>query len=134
MDEAELDEMSFGLWEGKEISSVFQEIRAISKVWASGNVSERCPNGESPEQVLQRCRECMIDKILHPCWDNSKHIAVVAHSRINQVILSGLAGTGLTEMKNFHQGNACINVLDYDPTTGKFEVVILNDTKHLSKI
>mmetsp|Transcript_2748 Transcript_2748/g.3695 ORF Transcript_2748/g.3695 Transcript_2748/m.3695 type:complete len:171 (-) Transcript_2748:601-1113(-) len=130
-----LNEMYYGHWEGQPIANVFPDIRDISSEWAKGNLHAECPgNGESPVQVLERASECLLKNILRQksnSGDSVDHICIVAHARLNQILISHCSGKGLSYMKEYQQGNCCVNVIDWDPESERFYVRLVNYRDHI---
>ncbi len=135
----ELSEMRFGELEGMAIDGPESDPACVKKfhdVNALMNVDAdvRWPGlaGESPNEVGLRTHAA-ITKLLseHP---KSKHIVIVAHGRANKIILAKiLQGSTVSHSSFVQQGNACLNVLDLDPS-GSWEGVILNYEGHLKKL
>jgi alpha-ribazole phosphatase len=76
-----LMELNFGDWELNEWSSINQV--QLNK-WMNDFVNERCPNGESYQQMFDRVIQCY-DEILK---QEAKRIVMVAHGGVIRSILS----------------------------------------------
>ncbi len=124
----ELDEMSFGEWEGKPFSEVIDQIRIVQEAWISGETSTRIPGGESPEEVLERAGKKVLD-ILES--SSEEHIAFILHGRLIRVLLSAFLGMGLNNMHQIKHQNGAINHLSWDGEN--FKAVKLNDIAHLEQ-
>mmetsp|Transcript_13200 Transcript_13200/g.23448 ORF Transcript_13200/g.23448 Transcript_13200/m.23448 type:complete len:229 (-) Transcript_13200:59-745(-) len=123
---AEVSEMAYGDLEGKKLSEHIPVLRELSKEWASGNVHLSCPGegGESPAQVLERALCGLSNLILET---KARNLLVVAHARLNQVLLSHIGNPrGLSQMHKVQQENCCANILVFDHATGRFEVAARN--------
>jgi broad specificity phosphatase PhoE len=127
--EQALCEMRYGRWEGRELSKVGDELRAISRRWAQGDLDECCPGGgESPRDVLRRSLGALSaitaagggaasssdDAVEEPM--PARYVLVVAHARVNMVLCSHLrqGGQGLRDMHLVRQENCCANLLCID--------------------
>ena len=124
---SELDEMSFGDWEGKSFKSVVNDIYEFQSIWKSGKIDAKIPNGESPQQVFDRARKKIIE-VLNS--SNEEHIAFVIHGRLIRIILSEFVGEGLKNMHLIKHQNGSINHLTWNGEA--FDVVHLNMVDHLS--
>ena len=56
-------------------------------------------------------------------------ILLVAHQVVNKVLVCAMLGLGNSHFWRIQQGNACLNVFDYQ--NGIFTAVLINDTCHL---
>lgn len=126
---SEIDEMSFGEWEGQPFSEVLDSIHEIQKTWKSGQVTAKIPGGESPMEVYTRASR-KINEIVESSQD--EHIAIYIHGRLIRILLSGLLGYGLENMHLIKHENGAINHLTWK--SGVYSSVKLNITEHLSHI
>lgn len=124
---AELDEMSFGKWEGALFEDVKKEIHEIHTRWTSGDINAEVEGGESPQQVFDRAGAKVIE-VLNSSQE--EHIAFVLHGRLIRILLSVFLGKGLKNMHLIKHQNGAINHLAWNGDS--FEVVKLNKIDHLS--
>ncbi len=124
---SELDEMSFGIWEGAYFKDVKDQIHELNAKWISGDVTAEVENGESPQQVFERAGAKVIE-ILKA--SEEEHIAFVIHGRLIRILLSEFVGKGLRNMHLIKHQNGAINHLLWNGDS--FEVVSLNIVEHLS--
>lgn len=68
--------------------------------------------GEQWQAFAQRVLEGWVQLLRSSDWSN---LLLVAHDAVNRVILSHIAGSGLTGLKAFEQDPAAINILEADP-------------------
>ncbi len=122
----ELDEMSFGDWEGKPFEEVIDQIRVIQKAWISGETDTKIPGGESPEEVFKRAGEKFLEILMS---SEEKYIAFMLHGRLIRVLLSEFLGMGLKNMHQIQHQNGAINHLTWDGKS--FSPVRLNNIDHL---
>ena len=94
-------EFSWGDLDGKRRADVENDFQATLARWRAGDLTHRAPNGESPEWAWSRAHAAarrLAER--HP----DERILVVAHARVNMVLLAGLAGD-LSRMEDFEQHN-----------------------------
>ena len=115
----ELDEISWGDWEGRsydpEISEFYK--RMIGE-WATGNLDFKIPNGESARELIQR---------LSKFWDNiilgeEQLVLVCSHGRALRALLTVIFQEDASEMEKYQHHN-----------TGLFKIDIVENTPHLIK-
>jgi broad specificity phosphatase PhoE len=126
---SELDEMSFGDYEGKPFFDVIDQLKELQKVWSLGNTEVAVPGGESPEEVYKRAANKMIE-IAETSTES--HIAVYIHGRLIRILLSGILGIGLKNMQQIEHENGAINHIMWQE--GVFSSVQLNMTNHLTHL
>ena len=125
----ELDEMDFGIIEGRPISEVGDHLNQLHNHWKSGNITFALDRGESPEEVLRRVTKCM-DTVLRE--HNGQSMLFVLHGRLIRVILSHWLGYGLREMHCVeHQNGSLYHMQLYDK---EIKPVFLNEVSHLEGI
>ncbi len=123
----ELYEMDFGSLCGQRLPEVRLQVQEVLDAWDLGFVDTPFPGGESP--VLARLRVQAFARRLHD-EVASGSVAVVAHGRINRVLVTTLLGLPLTAMGRFPQDNANITHLETDGDG--WTVRRVNDTSHLA--
>lgn len=126
---AELDEMSFGDFEGEPFYEVLDHLKYLQNEWSYGDTTIPVPGGESPEEVYQRAAKKLIEIVEN---STESHIAVFIHGRLIRILLSGLLGLGLQNMQEIEHENGSINHLTWQ--NGVFSSVELNITDHLHHI
>jgi broad specificity phosphatase PhoE len=70
-----------------------------------------------------------LEEIIQTC-PYDKHIASVGHFRTNKILLSLLLMNDVTRHLEILQGNACINVVDFNEKDGTWKNVVLNYIDH----
>lgn len=125
-------EMRFGSLEGlalwgpestKETRDQFQAFNERLKQdanlqWPGG--------GESTAEVEARALEGLAEVL----QEDNDHVAIVAHGRMNKVILASLLFGDVTRFSEILQWNTCINVIDLD-AAGKWESCVINYMGHV---
>jgi broad specificity phosphatase PhoE len=129
----EFSEMSFGEFEGVKTKGpdATPEIKRqvqLQNFRMAQNRFHSWPGGESAHHVEARARRAL-DEILQT-HRNDKHIAIVGHSRTNKILLSSLLVNDVTKHLEIPQGNACINVVDFNEKDGTWKNVLLNYVDH----
>ncbi|MFN1835859.1 histidine phosphatase family protein [Balneola sp. MJW-20] len=122
----ELDEMNFGVLEGKVFPNIRDQIEIIHQQWSSGNTSFAPDEGESPEEVFLRASG-KVHEILKEAEE--EHIVFILHGRLIRILLSEWLGLGLKNMHQIEHTNGGINRLFWDGD--RFEAEMLNYTGHL---
>jgi len=122
----ELYEMDYGHFVGKRYDEVADAMEQVLDAWRMGFVDEPFPGGESAVLAQLRIRP-FASRLVQQA--QSSDVAVVAHGRINRVLLASLTGAGLTRLEEFPQANAAITHLEVAP--GQVVMRRLNDTSHL---
>jgi len=128
----DLEEMSFGELEGTPRSQCEAFLQDVHAKWKAGIYDESAafPKGECPAQVEKRGTRTIHDLV---SLGNDDHIAIVCHGRFNKIILASLLSPNksLYGLTSIPQDNTCVNVLDYNRSTGEYAAVLINGTKHL---
>jgi broad specificity phosphatase PhoE len=123
----ELYEMDYGRFIGQGYAAIRDEMDQVLDAWRMGFVDQAFPGGESAMLAQHRIRPFasrLVDEA------KGRDVAVVAHGRINRVLLATMTGAGLQRLEEFPQSNASITELEVDGGTAV--VRRLNDTSHLS--
>lgn len=125
----ELDEIDFGILEGKSFSDIEVEMQEVHDEWVGGNIDFAPENGESPRQVYKRANS-KVEEVLN----NSKeeNIVFMVHGRLTRILLSEWLGYGLENMHKIEHQNGAINHLIWQ--NGAFKAVELNKTDHLMEL
>ena len=122
----ELYEMDYGAFIGRSYADIRDEMEQVLDAWRLGFVDQPFPGGESALLAQTRIRP-FAARLAETA--QAQDVAVVAHGRINRVLIATLTGAGLTRLEEFPQANASITELAVD---GAVTVRRLNDTAHLS--
>lgn len=123
---AELDEMNFGIIEGKPIDEIQDNLEQLHHAWSSGNTDFALAEGESPEAVLQRVK-MRTDLLIKE--HSGQNILLVLHGRLIRVLLSHWLEYGLSRMHEIEHQNGALNHLQKQ--SDKIEPIFLNKTEHL---
>ena len=123
----ELYEMDYGAFVGQDYGSIRAEMDQVLDAWRMGFVDQPFPGGESALLAQHRIRPFAARLVEQA--EEGREVAVVAHGRINRVLLATVTGAGLQRLEEFPQSNASITELEV--RQGRAVVRRLNDTSHL---
>lgn len=125
----ELDEMDFGIIEGKPVDEITTHLTELHETWKSGNTRFPVEQGEHPEAVLERVCSRM-DIIINEY--EGQGIVFVLHGRLIRILLSHWLGYGLPAMHEIAHSNAGLYHVQYQNES--FKSVFLNQTDHLDQL
>ena len=128
---ADLDEMSWGVYEGEPSSDYIQQVLDEANAqWRAGVFDVPIEGGESIADVQARAvraAEHIVAK--HP----GQTVLVVAHGRLLRVLLASLLDEyGLARMHEIEHANTSVNRVRC--VDGRFEADLLNCTAHLDAV
>lgn len=126
---ADLDEMNFGILEGKPIAEIKLELQKLHDNWKSGDVDYASENGESPRYVLERAAG-RIEEIIQEHPDTN--LLFVLHGRLIRILISHWLGYGLSAMDHVKHSNGALYHIQWDGSD--FKPVYLHDTSHLELV
>ncbi|MBO9565596.1 MAG: histidine phosphatase family protein [Niastella sp.] len=123
-----LDELSFGIWEGKgnkeDWVSAFRE---MNNYWQNGQCDLSFEKGESPNQVSRRLQEALDIILSRPA---EKRVLICMHGRSLLVLLCMLSQSPISCMSNFGHSNTCLYRVSF--IDGQFTILEANDVRHLT--
>lgn len=121
-----LDEISWGIHEGKSNGDTFREFYRILHLWQQGDPDIKMEEGESPREVQQRQLE-----FIHTIMPrNENKILICSHGRAIRILLCTLLGKDLSEMDTFPHHNTSLYKLNYDGNS--YTIELFNDISHLN--
>ncbi len=133
---AELSEISHGLWEGKLEAEIEQMYPGQLEQWREHPATVQMPEGENLQQVWDRAIAAW-DAIVAEAGSNPTQPRtglVVAHDATNKVILCHLMGLKLEDFWKVKQGNGAVTVIDYPKgLEGQPVLQAMNITSHLTE-
>jgi len=124
---ADLDEMDFGILEGRPIPEIETELEELHNKWKSGNTSFALQKGESPEIVLDRAAG-KVDQIIEE--KQGSNLLFVLHGRLIRILVSHWLQYGLSQMHRVPHTNGAVYHLQWNGQL--FEPIYLNYTDHLT--
>ena len=122
----DLDEMNFGVLEGKPFKDVIEDLKYLQTQWSSGNLQIAPEAGENPIEVFDRAGSKIMNVIE---TSKDQQIIFMIHGRLIRILLSEFLGLGLKNMHEIEHQNGSINHLSWNGN--QFEVVELNIITHL---
>lgn len=121
-----LDEISWGIHEGKKDGETFKDFYRVLHQWEAGETTVSIEGGESPETVQARQRIFINDLIQSP----EKKVLVCSHGRAIRILLCTMLNEPLKNMDTFPHHNVSLYKLSY--SEGVFKVILFNDIGHLN--
>jgi probable phosphoglycerate mutase len=110
-----LDEISWGIYEGKEQTpEIVTGFEALVTEWRNGNLHIAVEQGESPMQLIERQRLAM-DYILSK--EGEQQVLICMHGRAMRILLCWLTGVDPAQMDTFLHTNTSLYKLLYKDGT-----------------
>ena len=122
----DLMEINYGVWEGMTEEELLRDDRALYEAWWSHPAETAPPEGESINQVNERCRQAW--KEIKPQLTGDA--AIVAHGGLLAHFMEQLLGSESIAASTVAH-NASITTIEYEPETERFVLVEFDDYKHL---
>ena len=124
---AGLDEIGWGIYEGKEQSpDIMEGFVDLTERWRRGELDHAVEGGETPNQLASRQRDA-IDHIL--AREDEKTVLICMHGRAMRVLLCLLTNRDIALMDDFPHTNTALYKLYYDGDT--FSIVDAYNIEHL---
>ena len=123
---AGLDEISWGVHEGKQDQDSFKEFYRVLHEWKQGNVTLSIQDGESPIVVQNRQLEFIEDLRGAP----EQKVLICSHGRAIRILLCTMLDQPLYKMDTFPHQNVSLYKLLFDGLG--FTIELFNDTTHLN--
>lgn len=124
----ELYEVDYGDFIGHPYEQVRDDVQQVLDAWRMGFLNESFPGGESALVAQQRVNP-FARRLLEQA--RGEDLCVVAHGRINRILLATLTGMGLGRLEEIPQANGSITELDV--SLDGVHVKRLNDTSHMDE-
>jgi phosphoserine phosphatase len=129
---ADLQEISHGLWEGKLESEIALDYGQELADWRTSPATVQMPEGENLQDVWQRAGQAWQD-IVSKVGNVNQTGLVVAHDATNKVLLCQLLGLQIEDFWKIKQGNGAVTMVSYPRGLQELPLVqCLNLTSHLS--
>lgn len=123
-----LDEMAWGIYEGKPADETRDGFKKLLEKWSLGDYNAHLQGGESPLDVQNRQKKAM-NHILSRTEE--KTVLICMHGRAIRILLCLLTGTELKDMDSFPHQNLSLYRLIWD---GKqYSLEEFNNTQHLKE-
>jgi len=126
---ADIDEMNWGIFEGKRSTPRMHErYKAIMDAWSSGDFHARLEGGESAHELGRR-----IGRFIASLHDRPEELLLVcSHGRALRCMLTLMMKRPLSDMQRFKHANT--GLYEIELQDGAFTLVRENDLSHLQKI
>lgn len=123
---AELDEISWGIFEGKPATPEFKdEYRNLLVNWKKGRLNRKAPGGESPLDVSTRQKVFIQYLLSKP----EEKILICMHGRAMRIFIPTLLNEDLRTMEEYPHHNLTLYKLIFDGR--RFAISIFNNMNHL---
>jgi probable phosphoglycerate mutase len=124
-----LADIDYGEWQGLTPEEARGRWPEMVDLWFRNPQLAHIPGGESLEVLRRRAMATVADLAAQ---NSSKTIVLVGHTVLNRIILLGVLGLGNDRFWRLQQEPCAINV--FESQAGKYTLVSLNDTCHLSNL
>ncbi len=126
----ELREINFGRWAGMSITEISERDPENYARWRENVIETPAPGGESFRMLADRSVKCIEHLAAkHP----SSKIAEVTHGGPIVYILGAISKEDLIRRPPYKIANCSITTVCCDPVTGGWQVLQVNDTRHLDE-
>ena len=109
MEDRDFREVDFGAWEGLRKQQAAVRDPHVYAAWLSQPGTTEIP-GAAPAREAQRRALVAIRRVARR--HGREHVAIVAHSTLNRLLLTGLLNAPIDSYRKIVQANACINMID----------------------
>ena len=116
----ELDEIAFGILEGKQILDSDGEVKSEWERFKKNRFTYHIPGGENYTDVINRIRP-FAEKVLQN--HKGEEILIVGHRVVNQVLIGVLMDYPPEEMLKIQQSNGCFYLLKKNGETKVFHTI-----------
>ncbi|KAJ2633710.1 hypothetical protein H4R22_000250 [Coemansia sp. RSA 1290] len=132
---SELNELEFGDLEGRHVTAGYNDLVVKWDEQHQTDLSAPGSGGESPAACAKRAMPC-IQHIVQTATDQGlKHVCIVAHSRLIQIVLATMLDGTLQTMKAYKQKKAAINTINVRLADGPWGIAAtagkINSTAHM---
>ena len=116
----ELDEIAFGILEGKQFLNFEVEIRSEWENFKKDRYTYHIPQAENYTDVTNRVRP-FVEKILH--FHQEGEILIVGHRVVNQMMMAILLELPPEKILKVQQGNDCLYLIQRNDETKVFHYI-----------
>jgi broad specificity phosphatase PhoE len=116
----ELDEIAFGILEGKKFLDFEKESRSEWEKFKENRYTYHIPQAENYTDVTKRVRP-FIEKILH--LHQGEEILIVGHRVVNQMVMGVLLELSPERILKIQQGNDCLYLIQKNRETKVFHYI-----------
>ncbi len=129
--DADLEEISHGLWEGRLATEVQAQWSEVLHRWRTRPDQVRLPGGETLEEVQVRAWRSLERHAEGMGEDDA--LLVVTHDGVCRVLLARILGLPLGRVWSFRQAPTALNLLE-GPSLETLAVLRLNDAAHVAPL
>ncbi len=122
-------EVDVGRWEGLTFAEVREAMPDSFAEWQAGRPGFRFPGGETWEEGAQRALDALDSAI---SGGDERTLAVVSHGGLLRAVIYSVLGMDHARRGLLQIDNAGLSAIAGGP--GRWRVILLNDTCHLSSI
>ena len=122
-----LRECSVGRWAGLSWDEIRKREPRECQRFLADPADVRHPDGESYRDLASRVTSAIQEILLQ---HRGQNILIMAHNMVNRVLLAGMLGVDLRNVRRIRQTNCCINVLEHREEVT--EVLTVNSVWHLN--
>lgn len=125
-----LDEISWGIYEGKEQDeTIMKGFQEVIESWRNNDLDLSIELGESPNQLVARQKEAIAHMLKK---EEEQTVLVCMHGRALRIMLCHLTDVPVHLMDDFPHTNTALYVLDYED--GVFSISDYYNIEHLKGI
>lgn len=124
----DLREINFGQWEGLTYKEISDNYGDITEQWWSNPLATQIPEGESLQEVANRCSRAIHDIVVK---HSGETVVIAVHGGIIRVLISLALGIDLNNYWKLRADNVALSILEYH-TPDKAILELYNDICHLS--
>lgn len=124
---AGLDELAWGIYEGKPAEITKPAFLELTNAWAQGDLHQKFDTGESPIDVQNRQLEALEELKALP----ASQVLICMHGRALRILLCLLSEISLKQMDSFPHTNTTLYKVQFDGVG--FSILDFNNTEHLTQ-
>ena len=126
-----LNEISWGENEGKSLTPQREELfNKVTNSWASGNLDAKIPNGESANELFERCN--LVVEFLRDNYKKLNNVLIVTHGRTLTALHILFTKNFKTEINTFKHPNTSLYKYEYNGQ--EFLNTLHKDLTHLQSV
>ena len=125
-----LVELNYGAWEGRTFEEAKRDTSALYQAWDADPGSLAPPQGETGVHLIERAMPFLAGMARrHP----TGNVVIVCHKTVCRLLACHLMGVPLSEYRRrIPMENGALNIFEWK--AGKWKVLTVNDTAHLSAL
>jgi broad specificity phosphatase PhoE len=125
--DADLVEFDWGVLTGLPFDETMERrVAELRERWRAGETDLAAPGGESPAIAALRVRRAL-ERVARM---RASYPVLVAHGRINRVLMTVLLGRDISRMDEVRQRNGCVSTIEWELDRAG-SPVLLDDVAHM---